>query len=61
MAFKKTSRGEKIQLDIAQSVDLDIQRRGKVMREVCSCCSLNVLPGPAWVLLNVMQILFLTS
>ena len=32
------------------------------LREVCSCCSLTVLPGPAWVLLNyVLQRIFLSS
>ena len=32
------------------------------LREVCSCCSLTVLPGPAWVLLNnVLQRILLIS
>ena len=32
------------------------------LREVCSCCSLTVLPGPDWVLLNyVLQRIFLSS
>ena len=32
------------------------------LREVCSCCSLTVLPGPAWVLLiYVLQRILLIS
>ena len=32
------------------------------LREVCSCCSLTALPGPAWVLLNyVLQRILLIS
>ena len=32
------------------------------LQEVCSCCSLTVLPGPAWLLLNyVLQRILLIS